>query len=292
MSQSAASRASQKTAMLGSCLQSQHGISNGVSVCCLSVECIPSWYGHWIPFLYFLLYFYSCISFRQAHFWVKILKMGGWPHPFTGGLVYLLGLNSLIPSLFCWAFLLMSSPLSPGSLFHPRFLEIWDYLEIIPTLYPPYKLHISMQLNSSIFPAPFCFSTILPIPTPAPFSSSPPLSHPGPFVPLPPVIIITSLFCTFEWHATVSSYHISLFHSLVDGNLGDMFFSYSVKQWRIWLNMFLSHSPWSPLANMVGQLFWENLQTNFQSCNASLHYHLGCMRGSQSASIHHLYSLS
>jgi hypothetical protein len=42
LSQSAAGRNSWRTAMLGSCLQEQHGINNSVRVWCLCVEWNPS----------------------------------------------------------------------------------------------------------------------------------------------------------------------------------------------------------------------------------------------------------
>jgi hypothetical protein len=83
--QSAASRASYRTALLGSCLQAQHGINKSVRVWCLCMGWRPSWASHWWPFLKSLLHFCPWISFRLEHFWVKILKVGGWPHPSARG---------------------------------------------------------------------------------------------------------------------------------------------------------------------------------------------------------------
>jgi hypothetical protein len=34
--------------------------------------------------------FCSLISFRQEQFWAKDFEIGGWPHPSTGGYVYLI----------------------------------------------------------------------------------------------------------------------------------------------------------------------------------------------------------
>jgi hypothetical protein len=38
--------------------------------------------------------FCPCISFRQEQFWVKIVEMGGWPHPSKGGCAYPLDIIS------------------------------------------------------------------------------------------------------------------------------------------------------------------------------------------------------
>ena len=37
------------------------------------------------PFFQSLLHSLSLDFFRQEQFWIKILEMGGWPHPSTGG---------------------------------------------------------------------------------------------------------------------------------------------------------------------------------------------------------------
>ena len=69
-------RASQRTAMLGSCLQVQHSISNSIRVWCLPMGWISSQPVTGQPFLQSLLHFCPCISFRQEQFWVKIFEDG------------------------------------------------------------------------------------------------------------------------------------------------------------------------------------------------------------------------
>ena len=90
LSQSAAGRASQRTAMPGSCLQAHQSISNCIRVWCPSMRWIPSWTGHWMAFPSVSLHFCSCSSFRQEQFWIKNSK-SWWVAPScTGGPVYLL----------------------------------------------------------------------------------------------------------------------------------------------------------------------------------------------------------
>ena len=84
VSQSAASRAFQRTAMQGSCLQSQHSISNSVRVVVHSwdesqVGLVTGW-----SFLKSLLHFCPWVSFRKNS-GSKILKVGWWGHLSTGG---------------------------------------------------------------------------------------------------------------------------------------------------------------------------------------------------------------
>ena len=90
LSQSAAGRASQEIVMLSSCLQAQHGISNSVRIWCLHVdvsqlEPVTGW-----PFLQILLHFRPVFSLDRNNSGSKKFKVGWWPHPSTGGLVYLL----------------------------------------------------------------------------------------------------------------------------------------------------------------------------------------------------------
>jgi hypothetical protein len=47
LSLSTAGRASRRTAMLGSCLQAQHGISNSVRVWWEPMGWVSKWAGHW-----------------------------------------------------------------------------------------------------------------------------------------------------------------------------------------------------------------------------------------------------
>ena len=62
LSQSVAGRASQRTAMLGSCLQAQYSISNSVRVWCPLMGWISIWAGHWMAFSSVSASFYPCIS--------------------------------------------------------------------------------------------------------------------------------------------------------------------------------------------------------------------------------------
>jgi hypothetical protein len=71
LSQSSVGRDSQRTAMLHSCLQAQHGISNSVRDWYPSMGWIPSWCGHGQPFFQSPLHFFLCISFRQDQFWFE-----------------------------------------------------------------------------------------------------------------------------------------------------------------------------------------------------------------------------
>jgi hypothetical protein len=72
------------TAVSGLCQQALLGICNSVWVWCLHVRMIPG--GAALDGLSLSLCstLCPCISFRQEQLWVKILEMGGWPHPSTG----------------------------------------------------------------------------------------------------------------------------------------------------------------------------------------------------------------
>ena len=87
LSQSASVRASQRTAMLGSCLQIWHSISNSVRNWCPPMGWIQIWAGHWsaIPsvsgtfmFLYILWVksFVGGLMFPSLH-WGSCLATGG-----------------------------------------------------------------------------------------------------------------------------------------------------------------------------------------------------------------------
>ena len=41
-------------------------------------------------------FFWSLSIFGQEYFWVKNFEMGGWPHPSTGALAYLLDVVSIV----------------------------------------------------------------------------------------------------------------------------------------------------------------------------------------------------
>jgi hypothetical protein len=51
LSQSVVGRASQRTAMPGFFLHTQHGLSNSVRIWCVCMRWVPSWAGHWVTFL-------------------------------------------------------------------------------------------------------------------------------------------------------------------------------------------------------------------------------------------------
>jgi hypothetical protein len=64
-------RASQKTAMLGFCLQAKHSISNFVRDWCPPIGWIPSWATHWSNILSVSAPFLPLYFFRQEQFWVE-----------------------------------------------------------------------------------------------------------------------------------------------------------------------------------------------------------------------------
>ena len=122
LSQSVASKTSQRTAMLGPCLQSQHRINNSVRVWCLYMEWISgslrimkvshsfSVYSIFVPA--FLL---NGSNFRlKVYRWVHIPILPLGPCISTGGGLF------KVPYPHYWAFQLKSLTLSLGSLPHPR----------------------------------------------------------------------------------------------------------------------------------------------------------------------------
>jgi hypothetical protein len=119
LSQSAADRASQRTAILGSCLQAQHSITNSARVWCLSM----GWLVPGQPFLQSLLHFCPWISFRHEQFSSKTLMVGWWPHSSTGGPVYVLEVvssGSISPLLYILASFSYSEELYTDTLSMPR----------------------------------------------------------------------------------------------------------------------------------------------------------------------------
>lgn len=72
LSQSAAGRLSHRTAMLASCLQAKHSITNSVRDWCLHMVRTQSWASHlWAIRSVSALFFVSVLFFRQEQFWVK-----------------------------------------------------------------------------------------------------------------------------------------------------------------------------------------------------------------------------
>ena len=100
---------------------------------------IPRWGSFCMAFPWvFVAFFYSCFSFGQEHFWVKIFEIDGRPCSSTGGCVHLLEVvstGSLSPLL------LKSSHLGHGSLSLP-----W---------------HLRLSSGYSTFPIPQCYIFVL-----------------------------------------------------------------------------------------------------------------------------------
>jgi hypothetical protein len=139
--------------MLGFYLQALHGINNSVRVWYLTMEWIPSWAGHWIAFLSLSSMFVS------LHFFYTGTILGPKFRRSVGDSIYLLRALSIYwklslqaPSSHCWAFLVRSFPVSPGSLLHAMSLELSRGF-CCPL--PP-QLHISIHS-----PRPLCILVCL-----------------------------------------------------------------------------------------------------------------------------------
>jgi hypothetical protein len=76
-------RATQGTAIPGSCQQELLGISNSIWRLCLQVGWIPTCSSLWVAFSSISASLCP-ISFRQEWFWVNIFEMGRWSHSSTG----------------------------------------------------------------------------------------------------------------------------------------------------------------------------------------------------------------
>jgi hypothetical protein len=117
LSQSAAGRASQRTAMLASCLQIQYGINNNVRVWCLCMGWIPSWACHRMAFPSVSAPFFIPASpLNRNNSGSKILTWVGDPTPPLGARSIYYRCSLQFPSTHHWVFRLRSSPLSSGSL--------------------------------------------------------------------------------------------------------------------------------------------------------------------------------
>ena len=128
LSQSAAGRVSQRTTMLGFCLQAQHGRTNSVGFGTPSpwdgsqVGPVTGW-----TFPQSLLHLCPCIYFSQEQFWVKFFE-GRLATPYLHLSIYWRWSPQVLSPHF-WEFWLRSSPLSPGSLSHSG---LWNFLEVLP----------------------------------------------------------------------------------------------------------------------------------------------------------------
>ena len=124
LSQSAAGRHSQTTALLGSCLQAQHCISNNVRISCPPVIWIPKWARNsWaipsVSALILSLYFFKQEQFRVENFQGVLL----FPS-FSSGPCLTTGWTLHVPHPHYCAFRQRSYTLSPGSLPHHRALGL------------------------------------------------------------------------------------------------------------------------------------------------------------------------
>jgi hypothetical protein len=119
--------------------------------------------------------FCPVISFRQEQFWVKILKMGWWPHPSTRGHALTTGYGLDWFSLpFVGVFQLTSSTWGPWSLFLSWHLGLSGCYPQFPT--PHYYIPLFNFLT-------FCTSPLSP-PKPDSFPLLPsPSSLPPKFLP-------------------------------------------------------------------------------------------------------------
>lgn len=130
LSQSAAGRDSQRTAIIGSCLQAQHSTSNSVRVWCALMGWIPSCASHWSAIHSVSVTFLSLHFFREELIWVKKFEGEKYFMKVVG--ILFSPLESLTTGgdhlrfhypLF-WAFRLISPTLNPRILPNPRPLEL------------------------------------------------------------------------------------------------------------------------------------------------------------------------
>ena len=126
------------------------------------------------PFLQSMLHFYLCNFFRQAQFWAKNFKKVGGPMSQLVAISIYWRWSLQVSPLYCWAFQIRSSLLSPGSLSHPKVSGIFQ------RLFNPYpkKLHISIYC-----PVYLDFFYVSPISNTAPSFPSPSILPPR-FLPL------------------------------------------------------------------------------------------------------------
>ena len=176
MSESATLRSSQRTAMLGSCVQAQPDISNSIRVLGLLMGEIPSWASHLMAFpsvsvlilpLHFLTQKKFCVKNFEGRLVAPSLHWGPWLEVVSSG-----------PISHDWAFLQRSSPLSPGSLSHTRYLVLSrGSTELL-------QLHISIHSTHPLgFSPVFSYTGFFPHFCPSP-------SHQIPSFLLPSVIIL------------------------------------------------------------------------------------------------------
>ena len=141
----------------------------------------------------------------------KVCKWLGGPLPQLGAMNIYWRWSLQVPSSHSWAFCLRSSPLSPGSLSHPRSLE----LSRVPPNYTPAYFHSNFWPSLSYLPS---YLILPPL-----FSLPHPLSHPDPCLPLPPVMIWFPLLRRIKVSTLGSSFLLSFIWS-VSCILGILYF--------------------------------------------------------------------
>jgi hypothetical protein len=147
-----------------------------------------------------------CISFRQEQLWVKILEMGGWPHPSIKGCVYPL---DMVSTGFPFPLLDISANVIPTGSWEPlAFLASGTFLWLPPVSHPP-LLHTPVQ-----FPDPLYFSPVSSHTCSCSLSLPSPLFLLSPSHPLPPVIILFPLLSRTEASTLLSSFFLSFMWSV------------------------------------------------------------------------------
>ena len=106
-----------------------------------------------------------CISFRQEQLWVKILEMGGWPHPSIKGCVYPLDMVSTgFPSPL-WG---ISANAIPSQMGPGRLLLSW---------------HLGLSGCCPLFSIPHCYTPLFNFLILCTSPQSPPTPDPALFPP-------------------------------------------------------------------------------------------------------------
>ena len=122
------------------------------------------------PFLQSLLHFCPSISFRQEQFWVKNFEI-----PQLQAIAIYWRWSLQVPSPYCWAFQLRSSPLSTGTLLPPGSLILSRGSPHLPHPRSYIFPFILLSLWSSLLFFFFPYLTLLPV--------SPPLFQSSSFFP-------------------------------------------------------------------------------------------------------------
>jgi hypothetical protein len=162
--------------------------------------------GRW-HFFQSLFHFRPYISFRKEQSGLKFLKMGGWPLPQLGAMSIYWRWPFQVPSLHCWALWLMSSPLNPGRLSHPRFPRVSKGVPLLPNPHCCTSPLILLALLASLLSLPILDSAL-------PFPLHSPLSHPISSLPLPPMIILFPFLSRYQISTLGPSFLLSFLQSV------------------------------------------------------------------------------